>query len=415
MIISFVISEFNPFHNGHLKPLAFSKENLKADYCVAIMSGNYVQRGEPALFSKYARTTAALSAGYDMVIELPFYGCISTSQIFSEVAIKTIKKTGVATHFVFGAENNDINLFKKIASYIYTEPSNYIELLKENQSQGMTFPKARSEALSALLKDDKDFMGITDFLSSPNNILGLDYCIATIKNEADIIPVPTKREGGDYHESSVLSYSAESIRKYIKENINHPFSRDFSDLENVMPYSVAQIIINELQENRFLTWDDFSTLLLINILTLQNSSNSSDLINRIKNLASSYNSPIDFIEKVKTKNITYSTVSRVLLSIMLGFDNDVKADIGCMRPEYPDYIRILGFKKEASDLLSLMKKNATVPLVVNPARDSLLLTGFAQKQFDYSNKISEIWRASAIIKSKNAIPNEFQTKYPVKI
>lgn len=214
MIISFVISEFNPFHNGHLKPLAFSKENLKADYCVAIMSGNYVQRGEPALFSKYARTTAALSAGYDMVIELPFYGCISTSQIFSEVAIKTIKKTGVATHFVFGAENNDINLFKKIASYIYTEPSNYIELLKENQSQGMTFPKARSEALSALLKDDKDFMGITDFLSSPNNILGLDYCIATIKNEADIIPVPTKEKA-----VIITNHPSSLIQQKVSENI----------------------------------------------------------------------------------------------------------------------------------------------------------------------------------------------------
>ena len=415
MVISFVTSEFNPFHNGHLKPLIFSKENLKADYCIAIMSGDYVQRGEPALFSKYARTKAALSAGYDMVIELPIYGCLSTSQIFSEVAIKTMVKTGIASHFVFGAENDNINIFNNISSYLSKEPQDYIKLLKKNQSMGMTFPKARSEALSTLLQGSKDYIEIREFLSSPNNILGLDYCLAAIKNKTNLVPVPIKREGGDYHESSVLSFSAESIRKYIRKNINHPFSRDFSDLENVMPPSVAKIIIKELQDNKFLTWDDFSALLLTNILTLQNSDSSSDLMNRIKNLASSYSSPVNFIENIKTKNITYSTVSRVLLGILLGLDNNIKSSIGCLRPDYPDYIRILGFRNESSDLLSLMKKKASVPLVVNPLRDSTLLTGFAKNQFEYSQKTSEIWRAAAIIKSKDDIPNEFQTKYPVKI
>ena len=182
-----------------------------------------------------------------------------------------------------------------------------------------------------------------------------------------------------------------------------------------MPPSVAKIIIKELQDNKFLTWDDFSALLLTNILTLQNSDSSSDLMNRIKNLASSYSSPVNFIENIKTKNITYSTVSRVLLGILLGLDNNIKSNIGCLRPDYPDYIRILGFRNESSDLLSLMKKKASVPLVVNPLRDSTLLTGFAKNQFEYSQKTSEIWRAAAIIKSKDDIPNEFQTKYPVKI
>jgi predicted nucleotidyltransferase len=415
MTVSFVTSEFNPFHNGHLKPLIYSKETLKADYCVAVMSSNYVQRGEPALFSKYARAKAALTAGYDMVVELPFYGCLSSSRIFSETAIKTMKKTGVATHFVFGAEENNFNIFDKISSFLCNEPDEYTALFKRNQSLGMTYPKARSEALSSIFKNDPDHSVISDFIEKPNNLLGIDYCIAAKKYAPDLIPVPIKREGGEYHDSSVLSYSAESIRKYIKNTVDHPFFRDFSDLYEVMPDSVAKIFIDELQHNRYLKWEDFSLLLLSRILTLPENNEDTDIIKRIKNMSSLFKNPIDFIELEKTKNITYSSVSRTLLNIMLEIDKNKKEETGCLSSSYPDYIRILGFRSESAELLSSIKKNCEVPLVINTAKDSSVLSGYAKKQFEYEIKISEIWRSAALLKSDETLKNEYQAKYPIKI
>ena len=194
-----IIAEYNPFHTGHEYHIRKARELSGADYVIVVMSPDFVQRGEPAVFDKYTRTRMALQGGADLVIELPVCYATGSAEYFAEGATALLDSLGTVNTLCFGGESDDISLFQNIADILIQEPKEYTDLLRSFLKQGMTYPQARCQALSHYLKNQisdpsssallpdqcklPDLETVTDFLSTPNNILGIEYCKALKKLE----------------------------------------------------------------------------------------------------------------------------------------------------------------------------------------------------------------------------------------
>lgn len=224
-----IIAEFNPLHTGHAYLIHKLRREAEAAFCVVAMSGDYVQRGEPAFFSKYLRTKAALLCGADLVLELPLSVSTGSAEYFALGAVSLLDRLGCITHLGFGSESGDIRAFRLAGELLLAEPERFQNILRDNLKAGMNFPKARYEALSALFGNDhaslsnavpsdnpsllsghipaKDSFSsgnisdILPLLESPNNILGTEYMKALHSLHSSIVPVTTRRIGAGYHEN----------------------------------------------------------------------------------------------------------------------------------------------------------------------------------------------------------------------
>ena len=186
-----IISEYNPFHLGHLYHLEKSKEIVNPDYTVAIMSGNFVQRGDSAIIDKWSRTEMALNNGIDLVIELPLVYSISSAENFAMGAIKIIDSLNMDTTISFGSENGNISVLNDVAKVLVNEPPEYLSILNHNLSLGESFPKAREHAVLMYLNDIRKYANV---LSESNNILGIEYLKAIQKQKARALLL-SKEEG----------------------------------------------------------------------------------------------------------------------------------------------------------------------------------------------------------------------------
>lgn len=242
-----IIAEFNPLHTGHEYLIRHLRRGTGADFCVVVMSGDYVQRGEPAFFSKFLRTKAALLSGADLVLELPLSVSTGSAEYFAEGAVSLLNRLGCVTHLGFGSESGDIHAFLSAGKLLSEVPACYDEFLQKNLRSGMNFPKARYEALSACLKmqrlqengfsgqnihawntaDQKesaseDLIFLLSLLDAPNNILGTEYCKALYKLRSSMIPVTVKRLGAGYHEelkNSPASVSSHDFAFGLSESL----------------------------------------------------------------------------------------------------------------------------------------------------------------------------------------------------
>ena len=194
-----IIAEYNPFHNGHLYHLAESKKKCEATYTIAVVGGNFTQRGEPSIFDKWTKTKIAIENGIDLVIELPLLYSISSAENFAEGAIRILDSLEIVDFLSFGAENADINLLSKIANVLYEEPKEYRDILSAELKSGVSFPKARANALTAYLESPDN---INEIVSSPNNILAIEYLKALKKYESTIAPVAIARKGSFHNDIS---------------------------------------------------------------------------------------------------------------------------------------------------------------------------------------------------------------------
>ena len=211
-----IIAEYNPFHKGHEYQIRYAKEKLKADYVIVAMSGDYVQRGTPALISKHARAEMALRCGADLVLEMPVSVSTASAEAFAMGGVSLLDSLGVVDMLCFGSESGEISALKELAEILVEEPEEYKKLLKSFLSEGLTFPAARSQALTEYFKNPRNFSGddfdgvltpllneVTQILSTPNNILGIEYCKALLRLNSRIRPVTLRREGMGYHETTV--------------------------------------------------------------------------------------------------------------------------------------------------------------------------------------------------------------------
>lgn len=384
-----IIAEYNPFHNGHLYQIQQAKKLTGADAAVIVMSGNFVQRGTPAIVDKYTRTRMALSCGADLVLELPLYYACSSAEYFAKGAISLLDKLGVVDTLVFGSECGDIELLWKIAGILSTPSEAFERSVKAYVKQGHAFPKARTLALMDCFSTDhtldcsqETLTLIEDVLSSPNNILGIEYCKALITCKSTILPMTIQRVGAGYHDEKLTPShsSASAIRavfheQQTKEPRSAPqpsfsSSTDISFLDSLdtqIPAPVFSLLKQNYQKSFPVFSDDLSHLLHYKLLCSSQSGYqtyadvTSDLSDRIRNQLPAYESFEQFCNLLKTKDLTYTRISRCLLHILLNITTENL--LKYIDHDTTPYARMLGFRGEARELLSAIKKNSTIPLL----------------------------------------------------
>lgn len=351
MITAAIICEYNPFHNGHLYQIERIKKELSADRIICIMSGDFVQRGEPAVLSKEIRTRMALECGADLVLLLPVAFATSAADNFAHAGVSILNRLGVVDYLCFGAECDDaetlVALSKKLSAITPENPD-----LKALLKDGMTFARARE----ALIPE------AGDILDKPNNILALEYLCALNRLDSNIKPFIIKRTGAGYNDEELTSdgniQSATALRKVMA-------AEGVAGLRGYIPDKALEPI----PAGQFLFPGDLDTPLLDALLREDDLSLftdvSKDLAERIKNNLSEYNGFEAFAEQLKTKNFTRARINRALLHILLNIREDSKH-----LKELSDtltYVRILGFKKDSKDILKDIKtKGSIVPVTKIP-------------------------------------------------
>lgn len=409
MKVTGIIAEYNPFHNGHLYQLTEARKKTDADFIIVVMSGDFMQRGTPAIINKWERTRMALSGGADLVLELPCVFATASANMFALGGISLLARTGVVTDLCFGAETDSITDFLTLAKFLNEEPDFFKNALKNELKTGISFPAARSSALSA---EASLPLSSEKLLSSPNNILGIEYCKALFALSSSIKPHIIKREGSGYNDREVNKQdrfaSASAIRTVL---LNPSKGRSSSDLSSFLPASSLDILKNSKNKLAFLSENDFSLLLHYQLLREMDlgfssySDVSKDLSNRIKNRISGFTSWSDFALSLKTKELTYTRINRALTHILLGITDD---NFLFAKSNLPLYLRILGFSKNASLLLSSIKHNSSIPLIskLADAKNSLSAASYAMLKTDIF--ASDIYRTVKTAKTGQNDPNEFK-------
>lgn len=377
-----LITEYNPFHNGHLYHIRKAKEITGADSVIVVMSGDFVQRGAPAIMPKHIRAEVALEAGVPLVLELPVCFSTGSAEYFAAGAVSLLEHLGCVSSVCFGSECGDYDTLEKIARTVLNEPGEYKELLKRYLAQGISFPRARQWALSEYFHDET----LRDVLEAPNNILGIEYIKALYSSKSSMKAYTIKRMVSGYHDDSLgQGYSsASAIRKLLAhaghslrlEDSGHRSSGMFDEpslsevlvrLEREVPKECIRFLEDAHQIRYPVYSNDFSALLGYKLLTETNASLteyldiSEELANRILRHSGDLITVDQFCNLLKTKDMTYARISRCLFHILL----DIKKEHmeSYKSAGYCQYARVLGFRKDGQEILSLIKKYSDTPLI----------------------------------------------------
>lgn len=400
MNVTALIAEFNPFHNGHEYILSHAKSRTDADFILVIMSGSFVQRGEPACMYKYDRVLAALKAGSDLVLELPVSYSTASAETFAFGGVSLADSLNVCGTLIFGAETDDTKLLSDIAGKLADPDDEILSLIQAGLKQGLSYPAARAAALN-------DDSGI---LSSPNNILAVEYIKALNALDSKIRPFAIKRIGSGYNESTPDKMpSALFLRNSLYETKNDVISDAVSDY---MPSYACGILSDAYGKTAPIFIEDMLPYLDHAILSADKESMSglqdmnSDLANRFIN---SYNALQDesrkrgsaftiaeYLKSMRTKEVTYSRLSRALLHCILNLKDLTRGENGDLIP--CPYARILGFRKQSSGLLQEMSEKSSIPMINKPADAKKLLDRHAFDIFEASATADRIY--DSIIKNK---------------
>ncbi len=345
-----IVAEYNPFHNGHLHHLSESKRVTNSDYCIAIMSGNFTQRGEVSIVDKWEKAKMAIANGVDLVIELPTLYAISSAENFASGAIKILNSLQIVDYISFGSESGDITLLDNIADVLALEPSKYKTLLSHELARGESYPKARENAVMMYLNDIRRFANV---LSSPNNILGIEYLKALKRQKCNIRPISIKREGAKYNDVTIPHdsrfASATAIRNLCKS------TDDITPIQRFVPESTFDILEENIKKGNFVK--DLSAFDKEIIYTLRKMS-TSEIANlpdvseglefSLKNAVNQCNSVVELLSIIKSKRYTQTRLQRILLYAILGI---TKKDMEISISTTP-YVRVLGFNDKGQELLS---------------------------------------------------------------
>jgi tRNAmet cytidine acetate ligase len=374
-----IITEYNPFHNGHLYHLFKAKEITGADYVVAVMSGNFLQRGEPAIINKWARTKMALDAGIDLIIELPFVFSTQDANGFAFGAVKLLDSLQVIDYLCFGCETDNLDTLYSISNFLHIEPQEYKELIVYNCKSGYEFPKARSQTICDYHRifgidglEKISSLELSKLLKYPNNILALEYIKHLLNLKSKIKPVAIKRMGASYHQKNITGKisSATSIRNEILNNLS-PSKTDLFMLNDkiklTIPPSGFSVLERELREGRGpITLDSYRQYILATLrrMSLEDISRIQGVIegleNRIKKASLKSYTVEQLINSIKTRRYTRTKIQRIILHIMMNLS---KKDVKIFNRCGPLYARILGFSKKGKTLLRTIKKNSSTSLI----------------------------------------------------
>lgn len=402
MKIAGIIAEYNPFHKGHEYQITYTREHLGADYVIIAMSGDYVQRGTPALLPKHTRAEMALKCGADLVLELPVSVSTASAELFAKGGVQLLENLGVVDFLCFGSESGSISELNTLASLLIEEPEEYKQVLKKALAEGKTFPSARALALQEYAKTVScdSLKHAEEILLSPNNILGIEYCKALLQVKSCIEPCTLKREGAGYHDTSLskTNPSASAIRKHFL------FSEsNLKDMESALPKAVFPTLLKAAEKNAFVTEEDFSLLLHYRLLEEENPALfldvSPELSRRICNTRNKYQSFSQFVSLLKTKEMTQTRIQRALLHLLL----QVKET-----PENIPFARVLGFRKESTPLLKEIKKRSSIPLVTKVSDAAVSLADPDKKLLSETVFASNVYESILCSKTGKAFRHEFE-------
>jgi len=368
-----LIVEYNPFHNGHLYHLKESKRLTDADYTVCVMSGNFIQRGEPAIVNKWARTKMALMSGVDLVIELPVVYSMSSAEYFGYGAVKLLDSLGCIDYICFGSESGNIGDLEIIADVLIKEPEEFKGYLKESLNRGYSYPLSRQNALEKYFRthlNKSDIIQST--LASSNNILGIEYIKAAKRLNSSIKFKTIKRVSNNYNNEEVTGdiSSATAVRKFI--DINHKTS-SLTDMECLVPPASFNVMMDEFSSGRGPVFSHhFDTYIIgqLRKMSLEDIKNlpyvSEGLENRIKKAADESGSIEDLIDKIATKRFARTRIQRIVFSVLTGISTEMFETFNSN--EGPLYVRILGFNDNGRMLLKKLKSSCTLPLITKTSQ-----------------------------------------------
>ncbi|MCI9525594.1 MAG: nucleotidyltransferase family protein [Lachnospiraceae bacterium] len=438
-----IIAEYNPFHRGHEYQILKLRELCHADYVIIAMSGNFVQRGAPALMDKYSRTLMALSCGADLVLELPSLFATASAEYFSTGGVCLLNGAGVVTHLGFGAETNNTQLLSALADVLSKEPEHYRENLRRELKAGASFPAARSAALRNYIATDMPsllqncqiednspdlplsyttFKEIEDVLASPNNILALEYLQALAASGSAIIPTPIFRKGSGYHDTAITEdfCSASAIRSCLREKssflqtvkqtqtANSAAKNGRAPLpETAMP-KAAYDILNDYP-HPFLFEDDLSALLHYELLTGDTDrlaawgDSSPEIANRLAAEREHFTNWSGFCQHMKTKNITHARLCRLFTHMLLHIRQEDYRTFTA-----PAYLRVLGFRKSAAPLLTAIKSHGNLPLITNPADAERFLSPESRLLWQFDMRGTELYRLCLAAKGDYSMKNDYR-------
>ncbi|WP_449353984.1 nucleotidyltransferase [Virgibacillus natechei] len=370
-----LIVEYNPFHNGHLHHIKEAKESSGADCMIAVMSGSFLQRGEPAIIDKFHRTQIALQSGVDIVLELPYPYAVQSSDNFAAGSVHTLHEIGVSS-INFGSESGDISHFITSYNTFKEKETVYKQQLESQLDQGVSFPEASRFAYQQI--------GLTNGtmdLAKPNNILGFSYVKTILENNLPIEPLTIERTNSGYHDQTITSSiaSATSIRKALLENA----AITSKIAESIPTETYRQLEQYKSEATTWHTWEKYFPLVHYRVMTMTlkelSAINGVDegLEYRIKKTAKEATSFTAWIEAIKTKRYTWTRLQRMFVHILT---NTTKTDMKDMLASSSvPYIRLLGLNQTGRSYINQIRKQLDVPIIGKLSRNIHPMSAIEEK------------------------------------
>lgn len=413
-----IIAEYNPLHKGHEYHLTQTRQQTGADYLIVVMSGDFVQRGAPAVFDKYLRTRMALACGADVVLELPAVYATASAEFFASGAVSLLNELHVVDTLSFGSECGNAPAIRQLASElcVLEKQEHFQQELLHQKKLGFSYPVAMQKAVHACTENST----LCDIEPLPNNILGLEYCKALIRSESQITPVTILRSGEGYHSRNAssceegLSFASASALRQILAGYGNDLGKALNDarLRSQLPAGVYELL-QEAHGYRFvLSENDFSTLLYYRLLTGKETGFSgydgcnADLSAKICRYLPQYRDLTGFCELLKSKDLTYTQISRSLMRILLGIRKEENHTFAGQQPA--PYARLLGFRKSASPLLNRIKQESSIPLISKMADAATYLTPNELKYLELDVTAAQLYEAVSSSLNNTPIKNEYQ-------
>lgn len=426
-----IIAEYNPFHNGHQYHIEEALRKTGADTAVVLMSGDFVQRGTPAIAPKHLRAKAALRGGAALALELPVLFACGSAELFARGAVSIFNNLGCISSLCFGSECGDIQKLTQIARILSEEPEAYRQILQDELRKGRPFPQARQTALSAYTGDSS----LAEILSSPNNTLGIEYLKALHYFKSPIKPFTISRQESGYHDTALCETFSSATA--IRNQLLNPDSVQnvFEAVTTQLPSASLDLLRENYQSSLPVTQDDFSLLLKYRLLLETSASLTSyldvseDLANRIINRRNEFATWSSFCDLLKTRELTYTRISRALLHILLGIKKDTfrheppfcftedSITSSCETKKERSatsalYARVLGFSKKDAQILKQIKETSSIPLITKLA-DTRDLTPAAQTLLNLDIFASDLYESVVTGKFGTPFTNEYQKQLQI--
>ena len=377
-----IIVEYNPFHNGHKYHLKEARRITESDVVIAVMSGDFLQRGEPAIINKWKRCETAIKAGVDLVIELPAVYATQSAEIFALGAVSILEQLKVNS-IVFGSENSSADELTKLYEGMAKNRDEITSVLKAKLSEGVSYPNAINYATKKVLKQGLEY---------PNDILGFEYINAIKKIESKIVPISIRRFKTGYFSKEIRDDIASAT--YIRELIKNG---KLETIKRLIPFESKK----ELIQSKPIFLEHFFELIKYKILsTPEEIKNIQDVENGFENrlykIIKKVNSYDRFINEVKTKRYTISRINRILIHILLGITREKTEEA---KAESIEYLKVLGMNKKGADYLSGVKKEIDIPIVTN-YKNIKRSNKRVVKNYDFNENASRIYNIVSNDESK---------------